>query len=141
MELDKLYSENNKLSDDAILAKYYALAMNKDDSMEKTIELATVVRISRERGLDITKQLHKEAKKEQKEKVNAHLKDFKKEGVRLLVSGVVVFLIGFGLTAATDGRMLFYGALIIGGFCILAGIFLLVFGTGLGAFAWWKLRK
>jgi hypothetical protein len=46
-----------------------------------------------------------------------------KSGLMTIALGILIFLVGAGLTAATNGRTLFWGAMLVGAIQILIGLF------------------
>lgn len=141
MDSDKYYEKYKNLSDNDLLDAYQSVAegVKNDASMDTAFEMAAIVKLVQERKLNMAQHLMKKGKEKSKQDAKRLLKDYRKEGWRFLIIGAIIFSAGFALTAGT--RAIFYGALVVGGLFILAGIFLLTSGFGMGFYAWWKFRK
>lgn len=162
-ELTKKYTEEfEKLEDKDLLDKYTYLLMqyrngNRDKVPDLTSQISVSLDLTAERKLNATEYAVSKIRQDQ-----SMMTEFNKTSIfdsvpdaptvaQLVISndkqidnskmlffgGLVILLIGLAFTAGSDGKILFYGAIFVGGANIVVG----ALGVGLGMSTRSKIKK
>lgn len=137
MQSDFFYNLNKVLTDEQILDKYESLALVSIEKQNSNLpEIKALSKLIDERGLSINdriKQRSAERAKVNESKNSAtdtnylNLDDLHKQGLIYILIGLPIFLLGCAFTIGSDGRFIFFGAIITGGLFIAAGVYRLYF--------------
>lgn len=126
--------EYSKLTDQEVLDKYVHIKMqdiSKEDVLQKYVAIIDVVNQRNLNAhhyyLNYRLQLDAPARQEVMNVKKQIDKDITNSGFRLL-AGVVILMIGLALTAGSQGKLLFYGAIFGGGALIIVGLLGLILG-------------
>ena len=108
---DEFYKFYQKKSDEEILKTYVILLKkseannNKKQATEINNRLQPIMRITQERNLNLAKHFQLELESEQKKQANINYKKYMIDGVKTLFTGILIWAIGEGITAAFDNKL------------------------------------
>ena len=141
-QYEEFYEFYKTKSDEEILKTYVVLLKksetnkNEKQAIEINSRLQPIMKITQERKLDLAAHFQLEIEAQQKEQAKSGFNNYMVYGVKVILAGILIWLIGEGVTAAFDNKIIFRGAIFLGKLLILSGGFLLIAGFVIRLIRW-----
>ncbi|MEO1628902.1 MAG: hypothetical protein AAFV25_27395 [Bacteroidota bacterium] len=130
------YDQFQHLSDEELVNKYLTLAKQTSQLkggnpqfIASADQLFAVSKLCEERNINVSQQLTAASTEAYKKENRKNVNELMSNGVKALLIGIVIAGIGLALTVGTNGRGIFYGAIIIGAIKILQGLVYIISGS------------